>query len=219
MRGMSRERTSVGATRSRPPSKRRVRRRLKRNPACVAVRRPVGDERERSAAVPLDLERRGEPVVVPRERAEPRPGEGEVAGAAAVRATAEIVDGTHDLRVEPDAGGEAEAAAVHASDADAARSSGSGEPASRLRGSPRDPESPRQHARATSGDEPERGAVVDAVQHLVERAVPTEDVQRGDRARDLARDLGRVPARTGEPELRPRGQLGPYAGEPVLVDA
>src|SRR5207244_1616628 len=102
------------------------------------------------------------------------PREGEVAGAAALAASAEGVDPPHDLRVEADAAVEPEPPSVRAADRDAARPARRErlpEPARGRDRVARQPEQPRHHARPAPGHEPERHTAVGAVQRLVEAAV------------------------------------------------
>ena len=68
-----------------------------------------------------------------------------------------------------------------------------------LDGIAREAERPREHARPTARNEPDGRARVDSVQHLVERPVAAVDVDRPDRGRHLAGDLGRLAATGRDP--------------------
>ena len=72
----------------------------------------------------------------------------------------------------------------------------------------RQSERARQDACAPAGDEADRRAAGDAVQRLVEAAVPGEDVDRLDLAIRLARELGRVAGalRTPHVDVTERGR-------------
>ncbi len=115
-----------------PAVEARLWREAKRKRPRVAVRWPIGDEREGGTPVPRHLEHGIQRVAMSSGRAKTRPRKGEIAGTAAVRAAPEIVDGTDDLGVEADTGAEAEATPVHTADADAARLRGASQTTSRL---------------------------------------------------------------------------------------
>ena len=89
-----------------------------RQPAEVGVRVGVRDEREGSAAVPLDLEGGVEADARLGERLHGRPREDRVSGPLAVHPPATRVHSADELGVEPDPGGEAEPASVRATEPD-----------------------------------------------------------------------------------------------------
>ena len=203
MRGMSRDRTCGRRDEIEAALEARVRRRLERNRPCVAVRGAVGDERERQRARAPSPRARGRAGSCAARASGARstrtrgcPGGDRPSGGRARRPRARSPRRGRCRQAKPKRRpftrptpirrGRAAPASRRAAAADRAR----------------EPERPRQHARPASGDEPERGAVVDAVQHLVERAVATEDVQRRRPAGDLARDLGRLAGSARQPELR-----------------
>ena len=140
------------------------------------------------------------------EVADQRPGKPQVAGPLAVLVAPERVHPAHQLGVEPDAGGEPEAAAVHPSERDppgAALEQRVHELLGRLGGLRRDPERPREHARAAARDEPDRVDAVEAVEHLVVAAVAGEDEQNvGLLARLRARARSRDPPARSTPSER-----------------
>ena len=125
--------------------------------------------------MPLDLEHRLEAEPALGERLHGRPGEDEISGPAAGLVASAIVHSPHELGVESDAGGEAEAAPIRAAQRDPPGVR-RGKPARRLDGVARDPERTWKHARAAAGDEAERDASVAAVQRLVEATVTREDI-------------------------------------------
>ena len=93
-----------------------------RQPAEIRVRVGVRHERERRAAVALDLEGRVEADTRLGERLDGRPGEDRIAGPLAVGAPAARVHAADQLGVEPDPGGEAEPAPVGAPESRSAAS-------------------------------------------------------------------------------------------------
>ena len=193
MRGMSRERTSVGATQVEAALEARVRRRLERNPTRIAVRRAVGDQREAARPCPLTSSAASSAVAVPRERPSPvhanatLPGGDRPSGGRARRPHARSRRRARCRRRSRSGG---------RSPARAPMRRGRALPASRRAASadPRGSPSARGSTLVPPPGMSPSGVAVDAVQHLVERAVPAEDVQRIDLARGLARDLRRLAA-------------------------
>ena len=92
------------------------------------------------------------------------------------------------------------------------------QPARGSDGVARQPERARQHACTAAGDEADRRAAGDAVQRLVEAAVPREDVDRLDLAVRLARELGRVAGALRDPHVhvteRSRDAIDELVGDP-----
>src|SRR5205823_10703448 len=87
----------------------------------IRIRIAIGDEREGSAAESLDFERRLAPGAPAHEKLGRLPGKDDVAGPAAVAATAAPVDAANELRVEADAGGERASSPVRPAERDPAR--------------------------------------------------------------------------------------------------
>ena len=126
-----------------------------RHRARVGVGPAVGDEHERRAPVALDLELRRHPEPLLDQDPDHRREEGDVARAPAVPVAAAAVDAPHRLGVEPDPGGEAEAAAVHAPEAD--RGASGRRRAPRRRGRRRQPDRAAGRARAGRHSRPPPG--------------------------------------------------------------
>src|SRR5207245_5249462 len=125
------------------------------------------------------------------------PHECPVARAGTTRVASEAVEPPHRFAVEPDPGGEAEAAAVDRTERDAPRAALRDREPDHARG--RDgvtwqPERPREDAGAAARQESERKSAVGPVQRLVVGAVAGEDDDRIDAGRGaLGRELRRMP--------------------------
>ena len=172
-----------------------------------------------------DLELRLEPAAVLRDRLRDRQHEPEIPGTAAVPAASERVHSPHDFGREPDPGGEAEAAAVHAADADPARASGRqrvGDLPGRAHRVTRQAERPREHARPAARQEADRDVGLEPVQRLVEAAVAREDDHRVSAAANrVGHELRRVARPLGQDDVELSGacELLAHLGEPLLAHA
>ena len=124
------------------------------------------------------------------------PREGEVVRTAALEAASELVHAPDDLRVEPDARGEPEAASVDPPERDAPRAvrlrgPRHGRPGS-VDGVAREPQGAGEDARAAAGREPDRDVLVEAVQRFVEASVARVHDHGVDVTRAVADKLHRV---------------------------
>jgi hypothetical protein len=143
-------------------------------------------------------------------------------GTPAVLAPSHLVDPAHRFRVQPDAGGEGEAAPVDAPESDPPRAATGdriGElPRGRLR-LVREAERAGEHARAAARQEADRDVGVQAVQRLVEAAVAGEHDDRvAPASAGVAHDLGRVTRALGahRHHLAGAGQLALHRRDALL---
>ena len=139
----------------------RGRRDMKRRRRRVRVRVAVRDEQEGGTAEAFDLELRLPPAAPLEQHLRDHPDERDVAGPRAVGVASELVEPAHRLAVEPEAGREAEAAAVDRAERDAARAPVGERGAERARGGDRiarQTERAREDARAPARQEAERDA-------------------------------------------------------------
>ena len=216
-RGTSRARSVTGATYASPSSKEALGNEVERDGSRIGVGGAVRDQHECRAAGAFDLELLVEASVPRPKRSRCRLQERHVTGPPPIGPAADLVDLPDEFGIEPDPGVEPEAAAVHASDADTARPP----PGYTLRGLARvarETERPRKDARAAPREKADRHVLLEPVQHLVERAVAAEHIDRVDLA-GRAHDLRRL-ARSGrEQGLGAGGKRSPNRSEPVLVHA
>ncbi len=178
-----------GATKSRPSSKSRLGREAKRPRPGVREHRIVRDEEHRRPADVADLEPgRVAPRQPPHRDARVR----EVAAPLAVTGALHRLQLADGLGVDPDAGREREAPAVDPPERDPSFVDG-------LCRVARHAERAGEHVRVPAGDDPERLASRQSVQHLVDESVAAVD-EHGVALR-RGRQLGRVALALGEQRL------------------
>ena len=180
--------TRTGAAKSRPSSNRGVGQESQRQRPRVRVDRVVRNEDRGGAPLPHDLEPRFGSTEEP-----PRYGAPvlEIAGAAAALRSLLGLQLAYHLGVDADACREREPASVDAADGDAALPSSEGA---------------RDDVRASGWNDPERDAVPDAVQRLVDDAVASEhpDLVAGRIPRELR---GMPPVLRAQRLVRPQPSL------------
>jgi hypothetical protein len=197
----------------------RVGRDAQRHAPGIAVGIGIGDEGECNTFASEHGHRGPEARPSTGEDGEQRPRKGKVARAGAASA-AEGVDPADELRVQAEARGEGEAAAIYPSERDPL--------GGRMRESPRafdriagETERTREDARRPTGDETHRNFTVEPVHGLVETAVARIDVDAVEAMRRLCHELDRVQgplgqdgldiARSGERLLDRKRELRGYA--------